>query len=709
MKPIEGNYQFREFLSKTHLPDRRDPDARPNENELEIDGSWRIAVPDQAARLVVAAAKDLQDYFFTSMGVSLTIQRGDLDCDGKRIQLSNKNSDENSRSYAIDYVENGVNVIGESPRGTAQGCYYLEDLMNLREAPFLEISEKPVRREPLFSPRMIHSGWGIDEFPDAHLNAIAHAGFDTILLFTKDLNKTTRGQLDFNDLIRRADEFGLDVYIYSYLNSFKHPDDPDADEFFDAEYGKIFKHCPGAKGLILVGESCQFPTKDPNANGRMSSYDNGDNQGIADPRPWSSCWPCEDYPRWLEAVKKAVRRYQPELDVVFWSYNWGRAPEEPRIKLINALKPDVSFLVTFEMFEPVKKENYTAIVPDYTITSVGPGGYFTSEAEAAAKRGLRLYTMSNTGGMTWDMGVVPYIPVPQQWFKRYANLHAAKEKWGLTGLMDSHHYGWWPSPVCECAKWSFWSPNEDLDDMLRKIARRDFGEEAADLVVKAWAAWSDAIAMYTPGFDDQAGPLRVGPAYPLIFHPCLYPHTEQKMKFPDDPAAHFGARILHPLYNPEHIYRHSACGRRIHAEIPILERALETWGKGNRFMDEALALCPERKRGNAEKIVGVGKFFGHGLRTMFHVKRWWILNKRLEIEPDMDKANAIMDELEAIARDETRNVEESIPLAEADSRLGWEPSMEYMADKWHLEWKLRQLRNLLENTLTAYRKTVNIA
>ena len=41
--------------------------------------------------------------------------------------------------------------------------------------------------------------------------------------------------------------------------------------------------------------------------------------------------------------------------------------------------------------------------------------------------------------------------------------------------------------------------------------------------------------------------------------------------------------------------------------------------------------------------------------------------------------------------DEELNVRETIPLVEADSSLGWEPSMFYVADREHLEWKLRQL------------------
>ena len=74
--------------------------------------------------------------------------------------------------------------------------------MNLKRAPIVKKREET--RKPLFSPRMIHSGYGLDNFPDAHLNAIAHAGMDAILVFVKDVDTTPHGYLDFNELVYRA-------------------------------------------------------------------------------------------------------------------------------------------------------------------------------------------------------------------------------------------------------------------------------------------------------------------------------------------------------------------------------------------------------------------------------------------------------------------------------------------------------------------------
>ncbi|MFA6929742.1 MAG: hypothetical protein WCT05_05400 [Lentisphaeria bacterium] len=705
MKPqikVEQNYEFRRELNQVHKANRRQAGAVLQPDEVMVDESWNIVVGSNPHPVLLAAARDLQDYFLVSMNLHLSLcQKADS---SPAILLTVKEDVGQKRSYHFEVTEKQISICGTDPAGTGQGCYYLEDLMNLREAPF--VTKDRFFRKPLFSPRMVHSGWGLDQFPDAHLNAIAHAGFDSVLLFVKGPHQTTHGVMDFNDLIDRCEHFGLGVYFYSYLPSFKSPDDPDAGTFFDSSFGEVFKQSPKAKGIILVGESCCFPSKDPNTTGREGDYSNTKNEGIADPRITPGFWPCNDYPQWLNAVKKSIRKHAPKAEIVFWTYNWGKIDEKYRLELIRNLPKDIILQATFEMFEVINKyPNHQMVQPDYSITFPGPGQYFSSEAQCAKECGLRLYTMSNTAGRTWDFGVAPYVPTPQQWFKRFRAMREAQKNWGLSGVMDSHHYGWYPSPISECAKWSFWSPEVDLEQLLYRIAVRDFGEKAASEAVAAWQLWSDAINSYTPGFDDQAGPLRVGPSYPLIFHPILYPHTEQKMQFPTTPLSPVGARWLHPMYNPEHIYGQTNCGRRIHEDIKIMSAALQTYDQGTALMTRALTKVPDEKRITAAKLAGVGEFCGNSIRTMIHVKRWWILNKRLEIEYDFSVANAILDEMVDIVNAEMTNVEATIPLVQADSLLGWEASMDYMCDAKHLQWKIRQLNNLL-NTLQIYRKSL---
>ena len=64
--------------------------------------------------------------------------------------------------------------------------------------------------------------------------------------------------------------------------------------------------------------------------------------------------------------------------------------------------------------------------------------------------------------------------------------------------------------------------------------------------------------------------------------------------------------------------------------------------------------------------------------------------------------NALVDEMIMICREEVKNAEETIPIVEFDSRLGYEPTMEYMTDKAHIEWKLGLIKHVIEKELPSY-------
>ena len=700
----ERHYDFRKRLDIVHKPNRRDWNVKATEGEVEVGSDWSIVISEKSSAFIERIAFDLQDYFRTSMLTDVKMERSNeiaqaagagervivLATKGELPEFGAKLKKE--RSYRIQAGRNRIVICGFDERGTGQGSYYLEDLMNLKEAPI--VSPMDEQREPVFSPRMIHSGYGLDKFPDAHLNAMAHAGIDAILVFVKDVDTTPDGHLDFNELVDRAESYGLDVYMYSYLKSRKHPDDPDAEAYYDSTYGRVFAACPRFKGVIFVGESCEFPSKDPNTTGvlRLDWP-----KGKPRTKPSPGWWPCYDYPDWLNLLKKVIRKHNPDVDIVFWTYNWGYAPEEDRLKLIRSLPTDVTLMATFEMFEQFQHvEGITHRCVDYTASFEGPGVYFASEAKAAHERGLKLYTMANTGGLTWDIGVIPYEPIPYQWARRHENLLKANRDWGLSGLMESHHFGWWPSFVSDLAKWNYWSPRPPAEQTLEALAKRDFGAEAAPLALEAWRYWSDGIRDYIPTNEDQYGPFRVGPSYPLTF--------KEKVQIPASEDAMFGNLIVTTEYVSRGKQEHPLDFRHIDVEIQYLGSMLHKWEQGNARLEQALPLVPERKREEAELMLNLNRFIARCVRTAIHTKEWWKLKRQLDHASDQAEAIALTDRMLELAEREIANAEAAIPLVERDSRLGWEPSMLYMTDPEHLHWKIAQVRTMLENELLPYRR-----
>ena len=121
----------------------------------------------------------------------------------------------------------------------------------------------------------------------------------------------------------------------------------------------------------------------------------------------------------------------------------------------------------------------------------------------------------------------------------------------------------------------------------------------------------------------------------------------------------------------------------------------------------AVETAPASKRPTAADHQRLGHFILLCVRTTIHVKRWYLLNQILR-DPQAERPakREALDRMVALAQAESRNAREAIPLVEADSRLGWEPSMEYMTDRDHLEWKIRQVNQVVTEAIPAYRKTL---
>ena len=171
-----------------------------------------------------------------------------------------------------------------------------------------------------------------------------------------------------------------------------------------------------------------------------------------------------------------------------------------------------------------ERGSMTWMTPGLDMKTVGGGvgkaigRMFAGEAGVVSRRGIRLTTMANTGGRTWDCGVTPFVPVPDRWLDRHRALRDAHRRWNLAGLMESHHYGFQPNFIAEIAKASFTEESDDASvrETLRGIAARDFGCANVEAVLDAWHDWSEAFRFHSARYFDQGGPLRIGPTFALV-------------------------------------------------------------------------------------------------------------------------------------------------------------------------------------------------
>ncbi|MBQ9974166.1 MAG: hypothetical protein IJP02_04320 [Oscillospiraceae bacterium] len=680
----EHSYEFRTRCCRSHhrIYGWKNRPAGPEELALgnEVTICCRVEGP-----VAANAVKDLRAYLRTAFGIATRMVEDGADI---TVYLDTKLKDYMARTVTVS--DKGVDIAAADDRGAAQGIYGLEDAMDLRMAPVLK--KGTVSQKPAFSPRMTHSGLGMDLFPDEYLAVCARHGFDAILVFIRDEHTAGRkGQdYDFADVIRRAARYGLDVYAYSYISNYVHPDEPNARETFDRAYGDIFRTYPGIKGMVFVGESVQFPSKDPRANPIPHPLPTPD--GLPDPRPRSGWWPCSDYDRWITMARDSIRDAKPDADVVLWSYNWGKQPKDVRVALLESLPTDISLLVTFEMFDRLELGSSHCTVSDYTISHVGPCEYFVSEAEVAKRRGIRLYAMTNTAGRTWDFGVAPYEPFPWQWHARHEKILECRDKYGLCGLMESHHFGFYPSFISMQAKQAFTQGGMAFDEYLSAWAKNVAGDYARQLL-QAMERVDESIRYTVPSAENQYGPYRIGPAYPF----CM----KSGLKKPNTPDMHFGNAI----YSVVDINRDYSKGvpysLRVRDELRLAGQALTCCREGLKLMRSIPDKGAELKR-----LIDLVEFLARCHETACNHKQFYILRTRLLASGDRHEIVSLAKRIEQVCCREIKNVEATIPLVQRRSELGYEPSMEYQCDEAGLRWKLKHMDYVIRIELACYRNVL---
>ena len=685
----EKQYDFRKKLLEVHKKNVRNTSLVCKNDELEIANGVCVVIPENANEVIYTAAKDFADYLLVSMNVGAMVSNC---CPEGAQKISLSISDKIGEAsgymgYSITTCENGIEVVGYDDVGIMQGLFFLEDLMNIRKAPFIKYGN--IKRKSLFELRITQSPFGMFEYPDEAFAIIAHRGYNAIELWMKEPYVNKRGDYtDLKLLSDRAKKYGIKIYIETYIHHSVHPDEDGAQEFYDKMYGEFFEVCPDIAGITLVGEACQFSSRDPHVG--LAPHTKNYIENIPTGKISPGWWPCEDYPDLVRMVSRSIKKYNPQAELILCSYNWGFAPEEDRVKLIENLPKDTILLATWDMFHYFRMGDSVQSIVDYSLKFTGPGEYFSSEAIAAKRCGIRLATISNTAGRTWDFGVIPYEPMPTQWIKRFKKMIEAHKEWGLWGLMENIHYGFHPSIIGDLEKWAFFTEIKPLEEVLQDLLKRDF-EENADSAGKAMEDFSEGITYYSITNDDQYGAFRIGPAYPV------WVSEKMSAKRPFPSHAMFKGMYFVP-YLAENAGKNSIVGVRIFEEIKSLKTMAELFLSGIKILQEC-----KNPNENLMRLLNLAQFMYNTTVTGIHVKEMFVLSYRLAICETKENATCIIDKMEKLLLRERENVENTIPLVQCDSRLGWEPSMEYVGDEASLRWKLRQLDYDINCTIRDYR------
>jgi hypothetical protein len=216
-----------------------------------------------------------------------------------------------------------------------------------------------------------------------------------------------------------------------------------------------------------------------------------------------------------------------------------------------------------------------------------------------------------------------------------------------------------------------------------------------ETVKESYRDFGEAISLLVTTNEDQYGPMRVGPSYPIV----LYNHKDLVIPFGEH-AMHGKNAICFPNYT--YPFYFDGYYEKCQGESRLYKRAATLLIEGAKRLRTLLARLPEGKRDEACRIAGIAEFMGRTALTTHHVKESYFRKYALLSDENVD-FDAVLDELSEIFRAEIENARAAIPLVVFDSRLGYEPSMDYMCHREALEWKIELQTEILEKEIPALR------
>lgn len=711
--PIEQPHDFRKALENWTEPLRRNPRARPAASEMVLPAQgWTISIPAQAGPVLRQAAEDFREYLDRAMLVHAALDaKSSLEnwqtmtqaiLAGTREQIPGCGAELRGRKdYQLMVTPGRIVVCGFDERGAMYGLYNLEARMNLREAPFLPRDLNAVRRS-LLGARMTLSGLGWMEWPDRYLSALAHYGFDSIYASVYANPNGAPGQYTDNgviktqdpgrmrDLIHRAARYGLDVFcpIVYHLDG-----TPENEAGLRQLVRSIVTELPEIRGYVLLIEGFM--------------YDDWPDEQRKDLRDWIDHWT-----RGVTVAAGEIHQLNPAIEVLPWDYNIDFRPSAVELKkyVIGRYPDGVTPLITWENGKGFERDGERGYLKDYAINEAGPSEVAAAQIEAARRRGMKVYAKADTFA-SWQYGTFPYLPFPQQWYARYEGL----EKYRIDGAMESWSYGFKPNFVAELRAWYSWTGAPPLNELLRAIARREFGPGSEDLALTAWDHFSKAIRLVpdtgpnmgtnnsigapfffqkpkpraivvehswsVPGI--QAGGVSVSAYWPfapdrVILVPDFSNHSNV--------AAEYAAPFSLPVFNK---YLLLAAGE--------MEKGLESYR-------QAAIRAPADKRKSAFREVLLAEQLQRMMRSDQAILAFEDLRLELAKAAGKTERALITGRMAAILREELARTRAARDTQMRDSRLGYEWEQDYFYTPDVLAEKIQQIQTALDREIPAYRK-----
>ncbi|MGZ4972735.1 MAG: hypothetical protein ACXWDN_08250 [Limisphaerales bacterium] len=674
-RPMEPRMFFTNELCRAHDPADFVPGTKPKAGDADLRGGWTLVMYEKTSFLE-SAAGDFVDYCKTVQRVKLrTVIGKRVAADKNSIIVWQDGHLKAPGEFALDIGPDMVGVRAADERGMARGLIELERRMGERGGPFLGSCHDTMT--PSFTPRYVSSYFSlltdvlgqdvVDPFPEEYLNRIAHQDADGIWIYTLLQDLVPSPVFDgmgvgseqrlkhLREIVRRAERHGLKVYLYfnepraQFLSFFdKYPQvkgQPEGNtaalctstelvqQHLRGSFKRLFEEVPGLGGTFLITASENLCNCYSHAHGGVTACPRCSKRAPADVIAES-----------IRCMAEGVWAADPKADVIVWDWSWHSLfGEAVPGEIIKKLPKGVGLMADFERGTRIVRGGVPMNVEEYSISTIGPSPRAKLRAQQAAENGLKFFAKVQLS-TTWECGTVPFIPVPNL----IARKAIAMREIGVRAAMETWTIGSYPSPNTEAFAVSQWNPQFSEEQVLKYVAERRYGVEAADDVVHAWTKMSDAFAEFPFSSSPYASPLQHGPSIPWYAKQIPRPYGYATLFNPKDDW-----RDWTPPYSQELMAK-------------LLRELSAKWEDGMADFRTAMERMPTSRRSAAERDLGVAWMVDYTYRSYANALHFY------GARDGGDQATMVK-----IAAEEIQSTEDALRHVNADSRLGWEAELQY--------------------------------
>ncbi len=687
-EPGESPFHFVQELSDTRPMPCRDSHAKAaGQGEIDL-SEWGLVPPEGSPAGSGAMLDQFREYLQVAFGCSTKILAADVGAKPSQVRFHLDPSIINTaESFAIRSEPGSVMVTATDLGGLRRAIYHLQDRMEERSGPFLAVGNWRFTRK--LNPRYIYPYFAlygdplmdeeIDPLPDGYLEKLGRKGVNGVWLqavlrtlapsaIFPEFGQGSETRLkNLRRFVQRAKNYGLKIYLYineprPLPRAFfeKHPEVRGTPYAVAAESAQEFAMCTSVPKVRewLAQSLAHVFSQVPDLGGifTITMSENLTNcfaHGRAE-----LCPNCSKREGWqvitelLQTYRNGISASNPAAEIVAWDWGWGWVPKgaDPE-KTISNLPKRVQLLSVSEWGKKYERGGVPLAVAEYSISVVGPGANALDHWAVARRNGIRNLAKVQFNN-TWEISAVPYIPVPHLIQEHMENL--IKEE--VNGLMLSWTLGGYPSPNLDVAKEYYYTPVPSKDEVLRKVAVRRYGPEAASSILLAWETFSRAFKEFPYGVvSPYSIPTQHGPSNPLRLAATGY--GAAMILFPyDDLKAWVGP------YAPE-------------IAQSQFEKMAALWENGLQNFRQALNQVPPHKLRQARKDHGVAEACWIHFRSVANQIQFYRLRDQSAAKPE--DRTSVRARMAQLAGNEIELTKRLYRISRLDSTIGYEATNHY--------------------------------